>query len=119
MARLRNALNAVADSPFVGHGIGYNSNSDIEAHNMFLAMWIDFGVFGLIIYTALLAVGFWKFYRAKYWPGIFFIGLVGLISMTIQHILTLYTVFIIMGLLLSLRQEDQTYADESSQRSLA
>ena len=86
---------------------------------MFLAMWIDFGVFGLIIYTAILAVGLWKFYRAKYWPGIFFIGLVALISMTIQHILTLYTVFIIMGLLLSLRQEDHTYADESYQRSLA
>ena len=79
-------------------------------------MWIDLGLFGLIIYTILLAIGLWKFYRAKYWPGIFFMGLVGLVSMTIQHIFTLYTVFIIMGLLLSLRQEDQTYADESSQQ---
>ena len=41
-----------------------------------------------------------------------------MISMTIQHIFTLYTVFIIMGLLLSLRREDQTYEDESSQFSL-
>ena len=80
-------------------------------------MWIDFGLLGVILYTALLAVGSWKFYRAKYWPGIFFMGLVGLISMTIQHILTLYTVFIIMGLLLSLRREDQAHANESSQFS--
>ena len=74
-------------------------------------MWIDFGLLGVIGYTALLTVGLWKFYQAKYWPGIFFVGLVGLISMTIQNIFILYTVFIIMGLLLSLRREDQTYAD--------
>lgn len=110
MARLRNALDTVADSPIVGHGIGFNQNAGISAHNMFLAVWIDFGLFGLVLYGVLLAIGFWKFYRAKYWPGIFFIGLVGLVSMTIQHIFTLYTVFMVMGLMLSMRQDDLTNA---------
>lgn len=114
VARLRNALDTVADSPILGHGIGFNRNAGISAHNMFLAMWIDFGLLGLVLYGALLATGFWKFYRAKYWPGIFFIGLVGLVSMTIQHIFTLYTVFIMMGLMLSLRQGDLPHADRTS-----
>ena len=114
VARLRNALDTVADSPILGHGIGFNRNAGISAHNMFLAMWIDFGLLGLVLYGALLATGLWKFYRAKYWPGIFFIGLVGLVSLTIQHIFTLYTVFIVMGLMLSLRQGDLPGADRTS-----
>ena len=112
VARLRNALDAIADSPFVGHGIGYNQNSGIEAHNMFMAMWIDFGLFGLIIYIMFLVIGFWMFYRIKYWLGIFFMLVIGSISMFIQHIFTFYTVFIIMGLLLSLRREGQTDAKQ-------
>ncbi len=112
MARLRNALDAIAESPFIGHGIGFNRNAGISAHNMFLAMWIDFGLFGLIIYTTLLAIGFWKFYRLKYWFGMFFMVMVGSISMFIQHIFTFYTVFFIMGLVLSMRSDNQADTNE-------
>ena len=114
MARLRNALDAVADSPIVGHGIGFNWNAAILAHNMFLALWIDFGLFGLIPFIALLAVSLWKFYRVKYWPGIFFIGLVGLVSMVIHHLFALYTAFLIMGLMMFADTDDQSKADELS-----
>ena len=113
---MRNAIDAIADSPIVGHGIGFNQNAGISAHNMFLAVWIDFGLIGLILYIALLAVGFWKFYRARHWPGIFFVAVVGLVSMTIQHIFALYTVFIVMGLMLSLKRDDLANADEPSKQ---
>lgn len=102
IARLRNALDAIAASPFVGHGIGYNRNAGISAHNAFLAMWIDFGLFGLIMYLIFLASGFWTFYRVKHWPGIFFMLTLGSISMFIQHIFALFTAFFVMGLVLSM-----------------
>ena len=108
IARLRNALDAIAASPFIGNGIGFDLNAGISAHNMFLALWIDFGLFGLIIYTTFLLIGFWKFYRVKYWLGIFFMLTIGSISMFIQHIFTLFTVFFVMGLVLSMRSNDQT-----------
>lgn len=107
MARLRNALDAIANSPIIGNGIGFDLNAGISAHNMFLAIWIDFGLFGLIMYTTLLAVGFWTFYRVKYWRGIFFMLVISLISMFIQHIFTLLTAFFLMGLVLSMRSNDQ------------
>ena len=114
IARLRNALDAIATSPFVGHGIGYNRNAGISAHNAFLAMWIDFGLFGLVMYTTFLAVGFWRFYRVKHWPGIFFMIVIGSVSMFIQHIFMLFIAFFLMGLVLSMAapkpavQEDST-----------
>ena len=108
MARLRNALYAIAESPFIGNGIGFDQNAGISAHNMFLAMWIDFGLFGLIVYITFLAVGFWKFYRVKYWLGIFFMLIIGSISMFIQHIFTFFTAFLLMGLVLSMKSNDRT-----------
>lgn len=102
IARLRNALGAIAASPFVGHGIGYNRNAGISAHNAFLAMWIDFGLFGLVMYTTFLAVGFWRFYRVKHWRGIFFMLVIGSVSMFLQHLFMLFIAFFIMGLVLSL-----------------
>lgn len=119
MARLRNALDAIAASPFVGHGIGYNRNAGISAHNAFLAMWIDFGLFGLIMYTTFLFVGFWKFYRVKHWLGIFFMLVMGSVSMFLQHIFTLFTAFFLMGLVLSLRSNDQTDMNQSGAAALA
>lgn len=114
MARLRNAIDAIAASPFVGHGIGYNRNAGISAHNAFLAMWIDFGLFGLIMYTTFLAIGFWNFYRVKHWLGIFFMLTLVSISMFIQHVFALFTVFFIMGLVLSMRSNDQAYTTQLS-----
>lgn len=108
MARLRNSLDAIAESPFIGHGIGFNKTAGISAHNMFLAMWIDFGLFGLIMYTAFITIGFYKFYKVKCWFGMFFMGIIGLISMFIQHIFALFTVFFIMGLVLALRSNGRT-----------
>lgn len=105
MARLRNALDAIAESPLIGHGIGFNRNAGISAHNMFLAMWIDFGLLGLALYTAPLVLGFLKFYRSRYWLGMFFIASFSAISIFVHHIFTLYTAFFVMGLVLSLKPE--------------
>ena len=110
MARLRNALDAIAESPWIGHGIGFNRNAGISAHNMFLAMWIDFGLLGLILYAAPLVIGFLKFYRSKYWLGTFFMLGFSAISIFIQHIFTLYTAFFVMGLVLSLKPKVATEA---------
>ena len=108
IARLRNALDAIAESPLIGHGIGFNQNAGISAHSMFLAMWIDFGLLGLILYTSFLIIGFWKFYRIKYWLGMFFMLIFTVMSIFIQHIFSLYNAFFIMGLVLSLRPNDTT-----------
>ena len=108
IARLRNALDAIEESPLIGHGIGFNQNAGISAHSMFLAMWIDFGLFGLVLYVSFLIIGFRKFYKDKYWLGMFFMLIFSVMSMFIQHIFSLYNVFFIMGLVLSLRPNDTT-----------
>ena len=108
IARLRNAIDAIRESPWIGHGIGFNQNAGISAHSMFLAMWIDFGFLGLILYLTFLIIGFWKFYRAEYWLGIFFMLVFSVMSIFIQHIFSLYNVFFTMGLVLSLRPNDTT-----------
>ncbi len=102
MTRLKNAFEAIAASPIVGHGTGFNSHGAISAHNMYLALWIDFGLLGFLLYIAFLTAGFSGFYRLKYWPGMFLIGFVACWSMFSHTVFASRPLFVVLGLLLSL-----------------
>lgn len=50
------ALHAIADSPFIGHGIGYTAEwgFPVGPHNMYLLFLVEGGIVGLLLYLALM-----------------------------------------------------------------
>lgn len=49
-------LERFASNPLFGSGLGSSGSADLGTHNMALAMAVELGVFGLILYFALLAI---------------------------------------------------------------
>lgn len=109
MVRLQNALGAIRESPLIGYGNRYGSgrelpgiNQGFSAHNMYLASWIDFGLPGFIGFAVLLLGAFWSFFRMKYWPAVFLIGMIACWSMLSHTIFEHRGVFVMLGLIMSI-----------------
>ena len=102
VVRLKNGLEAVAASPITGHGSGFSSDKQISPHNMYLLAWIDFGILGAVLYAALLAAGFWSFYRLEAWHGMFLIGVVAFWSMFSHTMFDHRPLYVMLGVLLAL-----------------
>ena len=109
MVRLQNALEAIRISPLVGYGNRYSSGRElpdggegVSAHNMYLASWIDFGLPGFIGFVVLLLGAFWSFFRKKYWPAVFLIGMIACWSMLSHTIFEHRGIFVMLGLMMSL-----------------
>ena len=102
MVRLQNALEAIRESPLIGYGNRFGSKEGVSAHNMYLASWIDFGLPGLIGFAALLLGAFWSFFRMKYWPGMFLIGMIACWGMFSQTIFEHRGIFVMLGLIMSM-----------------
>ncbi len=102
VVRLKNGLEAVAASPITGHGSGFSSDKQISPHNMYLLAWIDYGILGAVLYAALLAAGFWSFYRLEAWHGMFLIGVVASWSMFSHTMFDHRPLFVMLGVLLAL-----------------
>lgn len=102
VVRLKNGLEAVAASPITGHGTGFSSDNLISPHNMYLLAWIDLGILGVVLYAALLAAGFWIFYRIEAWHGMFLIGVVASWSMFSHTMFDHRPLYVMLGLLLAL-----------------
>ena len=103
---LQNALEAIAASPIWGHGTRFSGRQSILPHNTYFAMWIDFGILGFLCYIALLTAGFRSFYRLRFLPGMFLIGLLALWSMFSGTIFDEFPLFVMLGLLLALPLEN-------------
>lgn len=102
VVRLKNGLEAVAASPITGHGSGFSSDKQISPHNMYLLAWIDYGILGAVLYAALLAAGFWSFYRLEAWHGMFLIGVVAFWSMFSHTMFDHRPLYVMLGVLLAL-----------------
>ena len=104
--QLKNALRAIAASPLWGHGTRFSGREDMLPHNTYFAMWIDFGLPGFILYIAFLTAGFRSFYKLRFLPGMFLIGLLVFWSMFSGTIFDEFPLFMMLGLLLSLPLEN-------------
>jgi len=62
----------IMKSPISGYGTGYKTLVTFAPHNMYLSLWIQNGLFGLIFYVLLLIGMFYYFYRHRYIPGVVF-----------------------------------------------
>ena len=65
----RVTLDKIEESPLLGHGTGYNRRLRQTPHNLYLKLWIDSGLLGVLTWLSLLAGGFWLFTSRKYRPG--------------------------------------------------
>ena len=104
--RLQNALDAIAASPLWGHGTRFSLRRDIQPHVMYLAMWIDFGILGFLLYIAFLAAGFRSFYRLRFPPGMFLMGAAACWSLFMHTIFDYRPLFMLLGLLLAVAAQE-------------
>ncbi len=104
--QLKNALAAIADSPIWGHGTRFSERKDTWPHIQYFALWIDFGLPGFLLYIALLTSGFRSFYKLRFLPGMFLIGVMAFWSMFSQAIFDARSLFMMLGLLLTLSLEN-------------
>lgn len=102
VVRLRNARDAIAASPVVGHGTGFSEAKGIDPAVTYLDLWIDHGVFGVIAFAALLAAAFRAFTRPRFWPGVFVVGFLVCWSLFSQAIFDTRPLFVLLGMLLAL-----------------
>lgn len=78
---LAQAWEQVSDSPILGHGTGASYRTGRGSHNMYLDVWVQWGLVGLGAYLAFLFGSTWYFARRRFLPGlllmpvIFFWGL--------------------------------------------
>ena len=102
VVRLRNAWEAVAASPFTGHGTGFSVWKGIHPDMEYLRLWIDHGVPGVLVFMAMLAAGFRTFARLRFWPGAFVIGFVACWGLHSQTVIETRPLFVLLGMLLAL-----------------
>jgi O-antigen ligase len=78
---LAQAWEQVSEAPILGHGTGASYRTGRGSHNMYLDVWVQWGLPGLGAYLAFLLGSTWYFARRRFLPGlllmpvIFFWGL--------------------------------------------
>lgn len=102
VVRFRNAWETIKASPLLGHGTKFNIAENIGAHNMYLAMWVDFGIVGALAYPALLLFAFIGFYRRRFWPGVCLAAAVAGAGAFSDNVFDWRPLFVLTGLLLGL-----------------
>jgi O-antigen ligase len=66
-------LALILDAPIVGYGTGFTAPGDNESHNIFLRMWVQNGLLGLLAYLSLMYYSFYHFMILKDTRGMVFI----------------------------------------------
>ncbi len=102
LVRLRNALDAIAASPVVGHGTGFSEAMEVDPAVMYLDLGIDQGAVGVLLYVALLVAGIRAFARLRFWPGVCVAGFLVGWSLLSQSVLDTRPLFVLLGMLLAL-----------------
>ncbi len=69
MEAARETIDKIDDSPVFGHGTGFNRTMRQTPHNLYLKLWVDSGIIGLLTWLALLVSAFWMFTARRYRPG--------------------------------------------------
>ena len=115
LVHLKNSWRLVTLSPVWGYGAAFSIQNGVSPHVMFLLAWVDLGVFGMLLYAAFLAAGFWIFIRDRFWPGVFLMGLVAYFSMFSQTILESRPLFVLLGLLMGLPLALRRYGDADTE----
>ena len=99
--RAANALAVVWSSPIVGSGNRSDARSELSSHNMYLSLGIDFGIFGILAYLALVVGSIASFQRSKCYAGAVLIFVTGAWSMFSHNLFDTRPLFLLLGLMIA------------------
>ncbi len=97
MEAARETLDMIERSPVLGHGTGFNRKMRQTPHNLYLKLWVDSGIFGLMTWLTLLGSGMWVFTSRRYRPGQALVLVTFLGSFFSHNILEQRTFLILFG----------------------
>lgn len=69
-------LDIIQEAPFMGHGTGFMPIGETETHNIYLRVWVENGIPGLLAYLALIYFAFFHFKDLKDTRGMIFIFII-------------------------------------------
>jgi hypothetical protein len=74
-------LKSAIQSPLFGYGVGYSQGNDDRKppHNLYIRLWVDYGLIGLMLFNIMLIVALRLNYHVRCFPAfIFWCSIVGL-----------------------------------------
>ncbi len=77
-------LALIDEAVLVGHGAGYFRAMPLGPHNSYLAVWVDNGLVGLVLYVWLLLALLTLCWARRFWPGLVFVQ-VAIVSGFFSH----------------------------------
>lgn len=86
-------------SPLLGHGLGFSNNQPIGSHNVYLSIWTDLGLLGLIAVLYLLSALFIFFWRHRDVRGLLIAVLIALEGFFSHGLLLSRPVLVVAALL--------------------
>lgn len=115
---LRRGWEQVSSAPIVGHGTGASYRGGRGSHNVYLDLWAQFGLAGLLAYLAFLAGGTWVFARRRFVPGLLLMPVIVFWGLFQHGLLDERGLMMLYGLLLAVSAPSPA-AESSSERAVA
>ena len=106
-----NAFEAVWSSPIIGRGNRSDGQGGLSSHNMYLSIWIDLGILGILAYLAFLVGSAVSFRRSKCYAGVSLILVTAAWSVFSHNIFDTRPLFLLLGLMIAYAAT--TASDES------
>jgi len=95
-------LDLALQAPILGHGAGHDRLHHIGSpHNMYLQLWVNYGLLGVGLYVALLVLSAVHFARRHFPAGAVFIALVALSGLFTHNLMDAPVFPLMLGVLLS------------------
>ena len=95
------AFEIVWSSPIIGNGNRSDARNELSSHNMYLSVWIDFGILGILAYLAFLVGSTARFWRSKCYAGVSLILVTAAWSFFSHNIFDTRPLFLLLGLVIA------------------
>ncbi|MCB0329014.1 MAG: O-antigen ligase family protein [Bdellovibrionales bacterium] len=69
LRRARYAVTKITEAPLIGHGTAFTRSYKGQPHNIYLQIWVNYGLIGLSLWLFILGSAWWTFRKNDYLPG--------------------------------------------------
>lgn len=94
-------INYISQSPLIGYGLSSTSYLiGTSSHNLFLELWIEGGIFSLLLFISMYFILLFKLYKKKEVQSkLYFSSLIAFlpISLTVSSVFTLWSFWMVLG----------------------
>ena len=91
------SLRLALERPLAGWGNGYVASLPVGPHNMYLARWVDDGLFGLLAYLWLIAALGWTNYRRGNSRGVMLVCILAVSGFASHNLLEDRSIWLLIG----------------------